>query len=348
MKLTFALLIVIIAGVMNGSYALTLKYMKKWPEETIWFVFSFVAFLIFPLVTVFILVPDVLNIVQQIPSTNITILIIGGLVFGAGQVCYSISYKYLGLGLNCVVNISIGTTCTALAGLVLKPSVFGSIYSYLQVLGIIVFISAIIAGAFAGRLRAKSISLNEESGCITVNGIKYVIIGIILSICAGIGVAFEGITYIMATPDIQHISGHYHIYGVKADAISWAIMYVAAWIPYMLYFLILNIKNRSFSSICSSGTRKYWLFLLFMGICYYLALLVFSQASLLIGGTLAPTVAWPLFMIFIILTMNFWGYFQGEWKNAGLLPVRLMKYSILLLIVAVVVFSISSLFLGKT
>ena len=107
-------------------------------------------------------------------------------------------------------------------------------------------------------------------------------------------------------------------------------------------FLILNIKNRSFSKIVASGTSKYWLWTIFMGVGYWGSLIFFSKASDSIGGELAPTIAWPLFMVFIILTSNFWSWKSHEWEGAGAKAARTMWASLALFVVAIIVFSYSS------
>ncbi len=81
-----------------------------------------------------------------------------------------------------------------------------------------------------------------------------------------------------------------------------------------------------------------------MGVGFWGSLVFFSQASNVIGGDLAPTIAWPLFMVFIILTSNFWSWKSDEWKNAGTKASRRMIFSLALFVVAIIVFSISSTF----
>jgi hypothetical protein len=79
-----------------------------------------------------------------------------------------------------------------------------------------------------------------------------------------------------------------------------------------------------------------------MGVGYWGSLVFFSKASEVIGGDLAPTIAWPLFMVFIILTSNLWSWKSREWEHAGGNAVSKMIVSLVLFVVAIVVFSYSS------
>ena len=343
MNIFLALIVVILAGFINGSFAFPLKYMRRWNDETVWLIFSFVPFIILPFLTILFTLPNATDVISAAPKFAIIFLILGGLAFGFGQACYSYSFKLIGIGLNCVVNVSIGTTSTALIGLILKPKLIGSLYSYLQIVGIIIFITALILGAVAGKKRVTSNLLNDktESGCIKVSGNKHFILGLILAAIGGIGVAAEGAAYIIANPFIVKAAKPFNLSGISADTISWVVMFSCAFIPYMIYFLVLNIKNR-INFKFTPKIFKYWIFILVMGCFYWFPLIMFSKASDLIGGSLAPTIAWPLFMIFVILASNFWGLVQGEWKQADHSTKKLLYLSILLLIIAVCIFAISS------
>ncbi|MCP4177613.1 MAG: hypothetical protein GY756_07585 [bacterium] len=348
MNIFLAITIVVFAGFINGSFAFPLKYIKKWNDETIWFMFSFVSFLILPFFTLLFTVPNAMNVIYTIPTPIITLLILGGFAFGIGQACYSYSFKLIGIGLNCVINISIGTTSTALIGLILKPHLIGSLYSYMQITGIIVFITALILGVLAGKKRVLSNIKHKKigSGCIKTPNKKYFFLGIILAAMGGFGVAAEGAAYIIANPIIVNSAKSFHISSINANTISWIVLFSFAFTPYMLYFLVLNLKNIKKIRF-KPKILSYWIFILIMGCFYWFPLIMFSKAADLIGGDLAPTIAWPLFMIFVILASIFWGVIQGEWKNTDRNTKKLLLFSVLLLIAAVAIFAISSAVLSK-
>lgn len=351
MKISLVLLFIIFAGFINGSYAAPLKYIRRWPEEVLWFAFSFFGFIIFPWITVIIFSPDLFTIISVTYKPIIFYLIIGGLLFGIGQVCYSIAFRLIGISLNCVINISVGTLCTALAGLFLKPYLFGTLYCYLQILGTLIFIFAMILGAITGKIRSEHSSTkvvkDNAMGCIKKISLKNLTIGVVLASCAGIGIAGEGISYMLSIPTLSRTAISLGDRFISANVTSWVIIFTVAWIPYVLYFLIMSLKNRTIKIIFNGKTTKYWLFLIVMGACYWFALIIFGWTSKLMGNNLAPTVGWPLFMIFIILTSNFWGWFQGEWKGTGSLAIKLIGSSIVFLILAIIVFSVSSYFLPQ-
>jgi L-rhamnose-H+ transport protein len=344
----FSLILVVIAGFINGSFATPTKYMKKWNEENIWFSFAFYGFLVLPWISIFVMAPDVLGILGNTSKAAIWTLVIGGVCFGLGQICFALAFKMIGLGINFVVNISLGTAVTALVALVKYNFLIETAYGVLQIIGIICFVVAILFCASAGterdkhkKMQAKQNKKDDKEG--EKHSTGYVIVGVILAICAGVGSACQGASYVLANPAVVESAKAYSTTGVNAATIAWVLVFTIAGIPYLLYFFFLSIKNGSFSKLGDKGTGIYWFYLLLMGIGFWGSLIFFSGASSMIGGALAPTIAWPLFMVFIILTSNFWGWFAGEWKGAGAKAGKKITFSLLLFIAAIIVFSCSIL-----
>lgn len=345
MHLLAVLAVIVLAGILNGSYGMPLKHMQALPQPVLWLLFSFVGLLLFPLLTLWLLVPTPWALVQALPSSSLCALLLGGLLFGVGQVCYSNAFKYVGLGINCVINVAIGTSSVALYGLFLHPHLMNTTYGQQQMLGIGLFLLAVILSGVAGHLRVSKKAHQHDieqhsAGCITHKGKKYLLLGVLLAIMAGVGVSAEGIAYTIGNPTVTKIAALSAITPVQASFMSWSLIFLSAWVPFFLFFFIRVIQQRALGYIRFVTIKKYSGWLLLMGVFYFVALLVFGKAALLIGGDLAPTIAWPLFMALVILVSNGWGYFQGEWHHARLSAKSTMVLSIVLLMAAIVVFSL--------
>ena len=342
--IAFALVMVLIAGLINGSFAAPMKYMTKWREENIWLAFSPLGFLLLPWLTIEIMAPNTCEVIGAIPPKLLWTMIMGGIGFGLGQIAFALSFRYIGIGLAFVINISMGTAGSALIPILWHKGIWGTPYSYAQLIGIIIFIAAVIIGAAAGAARDKN-KKGKQTEKRDIHQIKpgMLVLGVILAVLAGAGSVSQGVTYIWANPTVSELAANQFGVGKLASGvIAWVIIFSSAWIPYALYFLILNIKNKSFHNYGASGSGKYWFWLVFMGIGYWGSLVFFSKASEAIGGSLAPTIAWPLFMVFIILTSNFWSWKSHEWEGAGSKAIKTMWASLVLFIAAIVVFSYSS------
>jgi len=343
----FALAMVLIAGLINGSFAAPMKYMTRWEEENIWLIFSFWGFIILPWVTILVMVPSAMEVFKAIPPKLMWTMILGGIGFGLGQICFALSFRYIGIGLAFVINISMGTSGSALIPLLWHKGIMGTPYSYAQMVGIVIFVMAVLLGAAAGAARDRhKRGLGEAAaGAANVKAIKpgMLLLGVILAILAGAGSVCQGVTYIWANPTVSRVAvDQFGVGALASGVIAWVVIFSAAWIPYFLYFFVLNVKNRSFARLASAGTAKYWFWLVLMGVGYWGSLVFFSKASEVIGGDLAPTIAWPLFMVFIILTSNMWSWKSHEWEHAGKAAGGRMVASLALFVAAIVVFSYSS------
>ena len=82
------------------------------------------------------------------------------------------------------------------------------------------------------------------------------------------------------------------------------------------------------------------LFILLMGACWYIPLVLYSYASLQVGH-FGPVVGWPLFMTSIILMSNLWGWKKHEWQGCSKKVFFFLLSGIALFLVAVAVLALS-------
>ena len=249
----FALILVLIAGFINGSFATPMKFMTKWSEENTWFAFSFWGFLILPWITILFMVPHTFKVVSSLPSNLLSSILVGGIVFGLGQIAFALSFRYIGIGLAFVVNISMGTAGSALIPLLWHKNLLGTEYTYMQIAGIVIFVFAVSFGAAAGAARDRN---RKEAKPQSTQGkaVKEIktgkhLLGIVLAMLAGVGSICQGVSYIWANPSISKIAtSEFGVGTLAASIIAWVIIFSAAWIPYCCYFLVLNFKNKGFSN----------------------------------------------------------------------------------------------------
>ena len=345
-----ALILTLLAGVLNGSFAAPTKYMTDWKEENIWFFFSFWGFLILPWLTILLLNPEHMNFIAYVPGKVLILAVIGGIIWGIGQLTCSLAFGLIGLGLTQIINISMGTAGAALIPLLWYKGLLFSKYGLIQGIGILIFVVAVTIGVRAGADRDKNKKSNDhqeqEENKNVSSGIKAgkAALGVLFALVAGIGSIFQGVSYAYANPIISDVTLKLGMNSLAASLATWVIVFSSAWIPYCIYFLILCFKRKTFKIIFKSASTKEYLYLfVVMAFGYWGSVVFFSRASSLIGGNLAPTIAWPLFMIFIILTSNFWGWISGEWKNAGSKAIGKIWTSIAFFIVAILVFSSSAM-----
>ena len=336
MNMALVLALFVFAGIINGSFALFIKYIRGWVYENIWFQWSLWTFLILPWLFILLITPQVFAIYAAAPARFISIMIIGGIVFGIGMICFAYALHSVGLGLAFVLNIGIGTVLGSLFPLIFQyPEEIDTSFGMVTIIGTLFAIIGIILCTKAGHLRDRA--QKGIAGEEPVHGIhakKEYFAGIILGAVAGLTSAVQNFSF-SETEGLQEIALEHGAIELGAANIMWPGFSLVSLIPYAAYMLYLLKKNRTFRNYTLPGTRIYFLFGMIMGLCAFGSMVIYSKAAEIIGE-LGPVVGWPLYMIFIILTANFWGYIHGEWKGVSKRVAFVMLSGIALLVAAVV------------
>lgn len=315
-----ALVCIVIGGVINGSFALPTQHIRQWNFENVWLNYSVWAFLVLPWISIFSLAPNVWPVYQHIPAHLWEILLIGGALFGIGQACFAQALQMIGFGLGFVINIGLGTALGFLLPLVvLHPEKILTPFGGATLAGAVLITIGLLVSYRAGKQRDKRTPHFQT--------------GMIFAIAAGICSAIQNFTF-AATSGLQIAALHAGLSHLAAAMIIWPVFLTATFFPYAIYMLYLHRKHRAFANYPGAQNGVNSLLCLIMALCWYCSLVLYSQASLLIGG-LGPVVGWPLFMVLIILMANFWGWRRQEWSHATAAIQRQALAAIGLLILAV-------------
>jgi L-rhamnose-H+ transport protein len=335
-----ALFYSVIAGVMNGSFALPTKHIKTWQFEHIWLNYAFWAFLILPWLTVFALYPQVWQIYKMMSPETALVLLVGGFSFGAGQVCFALALNSIGLGLGFILNIGLGTALGFLLPLLtLHADKLFSPAGITSIAGIFLIIISLLVSYRAGSQRDKEKLSTQTASQQTLKKTAYSL-GVLLAILAGVFSAGQNYTFAL-TGHMQQVALSSGADSLVASVIIWPPFLTCGFIPYALYMLYLHRKNNSFKAYGESHFLKNSIFGIVMGAFWFGSLTIYSKVSLMIGD-LGPVVAWPLFMALIILTSNFWGWQHKEWTGCHPAVKRNALLSVVILVAAVVVLAYSA------
>ena len=323
----------VFAGIMNGSFATLVKYMRGWEFENIWFQWSLWTFIIIPWLLILITAPQVFEIYAAAPAGYILIIAVGGIAFGIGQACFAYALHSIGIGLSFILTIGISTVLGALLPLIFQhPEEIPTPFGIVTIIGILIAIIGIILCTKAGNLRDKAQKGIVEE--VHTHAKKGYWAGIIFASICGITQAGQNFSF-SETEGLQTIALEHGAISLGAANIIWPWFLFMSFIPYAAYMLYLFKKDHTFGNYALPGTRRYLLFGPIMGLCWFGSFVIYSKASQIVGE-LGPVVGWPVFMIFIILISNFWGYIFKEWKGVSRRAVSIILSGIALLVVAVV------------
>lgn len=338
MSIFLSLILILIAGVINGSFALPTKYVTEWKFENIWLQYSIWAFIILPWVAIFILVPNVLEIYAATPAFYIAVMVVGGFLFGAGQIGFAFAIDMIGIGLAFVICLGLGTGLGFLLPLVFQhPQEILTPFGFLTMTGTVLAIAGLSISTYAGQLRDR-----EKTGALFGEKIRskhFYLIGVLLAVIAGLFSAGQNFSFSL-TSHMQQIASSMGASALGSSIIMWPGFLIFAFIPYASYMLYLHKKNKSFDCYKIKNTSKYFFFAFIMGLFWFGSLIFYSKASWLIGK-FGPIVGWPMFMVLIILTSNFLGWKHKEWEGCGKKTRFVLWIGLAFLILSVLVLAYS-------
>jgi L-rhamnose-H+ transport protein len=337
-SLLSAFFIIIVAGMINGSFALPAKFSSKWSFENIWLNFAFWALLVLPWLGAFFLTPQILHVYAATPWHLLLIILIGGFIFGAGQACFAVAMELIGIGLAFAISLGLGTGVGfALPFVTQHLSSILTPFGVITILGTLLALTGIVIANHAGKLRQLNHTQTNAHHAPTKTKHTW---GIILAVFAGLTSAGQNVVF-ASTSQMQTIAVNLGASHLGAATIIWPAYMLSAFLPYAFFMLLLHARNKSFFVYRQFKAANHYFLTLVMGLFWYGALILYSSAAQLIGD-LGPLVGWPLFLVLIILTSNFWGWQQREWENAGDKAKKTIALGLAFLVLSVVVLGYGS------
>lgn len=336
-----AIILALCAGVINGSFSIPSKHMKQWAFENVWLSYAVWAFLILPILTTLFFKTNFFHLYRLMPSHLLWIMVIGGVLFGLGQIGLAIAINTIGIGLTFTIAIGLSTALGFLLPLVFQHSnAILTPFGLLTLIGVTLSLLGLILSTSAGNSRNK---LKNKAKVLIKSissraRIKF-ILGTLLAMVAGLFSAGQNFTFSLTKP-MESFALAAHVKPLWAANIVWPGFTLAALFPYAVFMIYKQIKNKSYNYYKRPISFYYLILSFVMGAFWFFSLLIYGKSAQMIGA-MGPVVGWPIFMIFIIITSNFWGWVYGEWKNCGKKAIRLLSLSLIFLLLAFIVLGIS-------
>lgn len=329
------IVLLVIAGVMNGSFTLPMKFTRQWAWENTWLVWTIWALVIFPPVMTLITVPDLRAVYASVAPAVIIIVAACGAGWGIAQVFFGLAVESVGIALAFSVILGISAAVGSMVPLIRshREQIFTA--AGLEVLG---GVALVIVGvgicAVAGRKReaaqGQAVDPNKAS----------VMRGLIFCVISGVGSALVNIGF-TSGPALLEAAERSGASTPWAPNAIWLPFMLAGAIPNLIYCIYLVSKNRTENRFAKPTTGSYYILAGIMAVFWFGSTLMYGIAA---GdlGSLGTVLGWPLFMSLIVITASIWGVVTGEWKGTGKRPLQIMYGGVAVLIFAIVVLSRAS------
>ena len=346
-QLGLGILLVVIGGVMEGTYAVSTRYTPRWKWEHIWGAGSLMGIVLIAWPVALLTVPELGQVFQQAGVNNLMVTASLGAGWGLGSI-------FFGLGVNAVgiaVGVSLILGLIAVFGSVLpmvmyKPEQLGTAGGHLVLAALAVMLVGIALCGYAGNLRERSLQEKALSARASAGGSVTTVTQAVeqkkpsykvgLLFCFLSGLLSPMVNFALIKGDtLRALAIKHGASPLWATNAAWLLVFTVAYGVFILYALFLMIRNKTLSGLTAPGTGKYWGLAAIMGFLWAGGIVLYGTGAAFMGN-LGAYAGWPLLLIAAIGASNLSGVIIGEWKGTGSKPGRVMALAMAVLFVAAV------------
>jgi L-rhamnose-H+ transport protein len=334
MNTLIGLLLVTLAGTLNGSFALPMKGILRWEWENTWLAYAFVGMIVLPGLITILYVPQIPNIYAEVEGMVLLKTGLFGLGWGTGSVMFGLALYLLGFSLGYTIVIGGISTFGALIPYLITDAAHRTTEkSLILISALILSIVGIALCAYAGRIKMRG----EDNGRPADFRL-----GLVVAIFAGLLSSMLNFAFHFGSPITE--AAYRHLGGSASDFLVnhpvWFIALGAGFVPFLIYCTYLFIRNGSLRLYARAHRGKNWLFAFLMAVLWLSCIIVYGIGANRIGA-LGTSLGWIILMSLTVVVGNLWGFVTGEWKQAPGKAVRLMLLGIILLLFSVTAAALS-------
>lgn len=339
----FTGLLLISAGAFSaGSFAIPFGKIRGWKWETYWFIYSFGAYILFPLVACVLFIPGFITIYKAVPSGILLKVFLLGAVYGIGNLSFGLSLRYLGISLGYALSLGL----ILALGTLIPPMIDGRLRIMIEssggnllIVGVAVAVCGIGLSGFAGYLKDKMLAGKErEKANSEFNFLK----GLFAAILVGITGSAMSLGMEQGSP----IADYFEKSGVDPLFTTIPVMLIlltGTLITTIIWCLYLGLRNRSLTDYFQNNSAKSlslnYLFSLSAGLLWFMQFIFYGMGKSKMGPF--TFTSWGILVGLTIVFATLWGLYRKEWNNASPRLLGVMILALLIIILSSCLIGIS-------
>lgn len=325
--------LVLLGGLLQGSFALPMSRMKNWRWENTWLVYSVVGMIVLPWLLAAATVPDFGGVLHSATWTTLLEIAVFGFGWGVGSTLFGLGLKRVGMALSFAIILGITASFGSLLPLiVLHPENLLTRQGYALMAGLALVIFGIALCSVAGHRRERENSQSAQAG-----GSGFWL-GLLICVLSGFFSPMLNFSFVFGK-DLQQLAVGAGAQPTMASNSIWAVALTAGFLANAGYCVYLLQKNRTWGLLTGKEIPGvYWLGASLMGLIWFAGIAVYGVGAAGMGA-LGAVMGWPLFMAMIIIMANLWGALTGEWKGASAGTYAYSWSGIAILVLAIYVIS---------
>jgi L-rhamnose-H+ transport protein len=326
-----ALLLVLLAGAMNGSFATPMKRVRGWEWENTWLLWSFLGMIVIPLIVAAMTISNLKAVYCMAGLGPLMRTALYGMLRGASAVLFGLGITRVGLALGFGIILGTSSSLGAVVPLIRmhRDQLLASA-GLLTLAGVAIILGGVAACARAGILRDTMGHQQQSQGAFTS--------GLIICVLSGIGSSFMSVALNDSTLIFRaaQSSGASPTNSFNAE---WPVLLGGGFAVNAAYCVFCLIRRHTVLRFTDTAGIN-------LGLVLAMAVL-WSGSNFVYGagarrmGSLGLVLGWPVFMAAIVLTANAWGTLTGEWRGVSRRAVTWTVVGNLLLVAGISVVALA-------
>jgi L-rhamnose-H+ transport protein len=300
--------VVVLAAILNGSFAAPMKRMSGWRWENSWLLFAFSGLFIVPWIVTFATVPNLIDVFHGAPLGILLRVVLFGIAWGTGATLFGLGISRVGMALGFALILGITASFGSLFPLaILHPEQLTDKRGIGLIVGTVVMTVGLILLARAGQIRERDLSQTSPGSGFTI--------GLIICVFSGIFSSMLNFSFLFGDELRLRALNSGASAAMAANPI-WALTVTGGFFANLVYCVYLLNRNRTWNVYRERRSPVYWLLGISMGLLWFIGTVLYGVGAAWLG-TLGGIVGWSIFMTLDIIVAVFWGAVSGEWKGAS-------------------------------
>jgi L-rhamnose-H+ transport protein len=330
-NVVWGLAVVVLAGILQGSFAAPMKRMSAWPWENSWLLFALSGLVIFPWIINFATVPHVLEVYSGVSTSTLIKVVSFGLLWGIGAALFGLGISRVGLALGFALILGITASFGSLIPMaILHPDELLLKRGVALIVGTVIIVLGLAFLALAGRTREHDLGASGGAR----SGFT---VGLVICIFSGIFSSMMNFSFVFGD-ELRLRSIQAGASNAMAANPIWALTVTGGFVSNFLYCVYLLNKNRTWAVFREGNPSASWPLGFLMGLLWFGGVVLYGMGAASLGS-LGNIVGWPILMTLDIIVGVFWGAVSGEWKGASHRALVYNWAGIGILLVAIAVIS---------
>jgi L-rhamnose-H+ transport protein len=330
------LLVIIVSGLISGSFALPMKFSRSWKWENTWFLYSTLAFLLLPWLTVWIAVPRLFSFVKSLQAGDVLPSLFFGFLWGIAQVGFGLGIARVGMAVAFAIVIGLCAVFGSFIPLaILHPRDLWSLRGVLLLASALILALGLTFYAQAGRQR--EIDQNPGGGSSDTRRFRT---GLWICLFTGILGGLLNVGFALSS----HISDRAMVAGaspIRATYAVWTLLLTAGYLPNLMYTVWQLRQNQSTSAFQNQAFRES-IFALVMAACWLGGMFLYGIGAT-IAGQFGTSIGYAISVTSLILWSSLLGILTGEWSGVQASTLKQMQRGLAIILLALFVASSTGL-----